>query len=168
MKNTCKNKDCGCQKGLTTECSPLPVCPNPQPCSYVTDAKCVVYSGDTVLCGSQVYLPSGTKLDVALKDIYEKLCKLLICNLSAVIFVNDPDPDDYKLSVTVAGGSGSYTYNWSFIDSFGSVGFTTGQNSVIVGINTEISNARLVQVIVTDTATNCKVKQTFLVVIPED
>lgn len=163
MKN-CNNKNCGCQQGLTTPGVPLPDCPQAQPCSYVTDAQCVVYSDDDILCDSVVVLETGTTLNNALQDIYDKLCSLLICDLSAVIFVFNDNPLNYQLSVSVAGGSGTYTYSWSFIDSYGSVGFTTVTNTPTVGVNAELFPFRLVQVIVTDSETACKTKQTFMVV----
>jgi hypothetical protein len=162
--NKCKNKNCGCQKGLTTQCSNLPICPNPQPCDYVTKADCVIYTGDTLMCDSQVALETGANLSVALQDIYTKLCNLNICNLSAVIFVSNNNLENYELSVAVAGGSGTYTYSWSFIDSYGNVGFTTVTNTPTVGLNTELAFSRLVQVTVTDSETGCKTKQTFMVV----
>lgn len=162
MKN-CKNKNCGCQQGLTTQCLPLPDCPQAQPCFYVTDAQCVVYSDDDILCDSVVVLETGTTLNDALQDIYDKLCSLLICDLSAVIFVSDSDPLNYQISVSVAGGSGTYTYSWSFIDSLGPVGFTTVTNLATVGIDLGIATFRLIQVIVTDSETNCKTKQVFTI-----
>jgi hypothetical protein len=162
MKN-CNNKNCGCQQGLTTPGVPLPDCPQAQPCSYVTDAQCVVYSDDDVLCDSVVVLETGTTLNNALQDIYDKLCSLLICDLSTVIFVSDDNPLSYELSVSVSGGSGTYSYSWSFSDSLGPVGFTTVTNLATVGIDLGVGTFRLVQVIVTDTVTNCKAKQLFIV-----
>jgi hypothetical protein len=159
----CNNKNCGCQQGLTTQCSPLPICPQAQPCSYVTDAQCVIYSNDNIECDSVVVLETGTKLNDALQDIYAKLCSLLICDLSTVIFVSNDDLLSYELSVSVAGGSGTYTYSWSFIDSLGPVGFTTVTNLATVGIDLGIGTFRLIQVIVTDSETNCKTKQVFTV-----
>jgi hypothetical protein len=159
----CNNKNCGCQQGLTTQCSPLPICPQAQPCSYVTDAQCVIYSDDNIECDSEVILETGTKLNDALQDIYAKLCSLLICDLSTAIFVSDDNPLTYQLSVSVAGGSGTYTYSWSFIDSLGPVGFTTVTNLATVGIDLGIGTFRLIQVIVTDSETNCKTKQVFTI-----
>lgn len=165
---TCKNKNCGCQKGLTTQCSKLPICPDPQPCDYVTKADCVIYTGETLMCDSQVALETGANLSTTLQDIYAKLCNLSICNLSTVIFVSNNDLENYELSVSVVGGSGTYTYSWSFIDSYGSIGFTTATNTPTVGINAELFPFRLVQVIVTDSETACKTKQTFMVVFIVD
>jgi len=162
--SNCKNKNCGCQQGLTTQCSPLPICPQAQPCSYVTDAQCVIYSNDNIECDSEVILETGTNLNNALQDIYSKLCNLLICDLSAVIFVSNDDPLNYELSVSVEGGSDIYSYSWSFTDSLGFTGFTTVTNLATVGIDLGIGTLRLVQVIVTDTVTNCKVKQYFIIV----
>ncbi len=161
--SNCKNKNCGCQQGLTTQCSPLPICPQAQPCSYVTDAQCVIYSNDNIECNSEVILETGTNLNNALQDIYSKLCNLLICDLSAVIFVSNDDPLNYELSVSVGGGSGTYVYSWSFIDSLGPIGFTTVTNLVTVGIDLGIGTFRLIQVIITDTETNCKTKQIFII-----
>jgi hypothetical protein len=166
MKNTCKNKNCGCQKGLTTQCSPLPVCPNPQPCSYVTDARCVIYNDETLMCNESVALETGSNLNDALQDIYSKLCNLFVCNLSAVIFSEfDEESQNYTVSVSVSGGTGSYSYSWSFIDSLGVTGFVTPTNESSVEVNSLLGPVRLLQVIITDQETNCKTKQTFLLVI---
>jgi hypothetical protein len=78
--------------------------------------------------------------------------------------VSDDNPLSYELSVSVSGGSGTYSYSWSFSDSLGPVGFTTVTNLATVGIDLGVGTFRLVQVIVTDTVTNCKAKQLFVVV----
>lgn len=159
----CKNKNCGCQKGLTTQCSNLPICPDPQPCDYITKADCVVYAGETLMCDSEVALETGDNLNNALQDIYAKLCNLITCNLSTVIFISDDDPENYELSVSVTGGTGNYSYSWSFIDSSGPLGFTSATDLFSVTVDTGIAAIKLVQVIVTDLETNCKAKQTFLI-----
>ena len=69
--------DCGCKDSFLTTPAPCPTpdgCPDPQPCSEVFDAQCIVYTGDPIICGEDVVVPTNTNLAVALNLISTYYC----------------------------------------------------------------------------------------------
>ena len=73
----CKNKKCGCQDTMLTSPAPCPTpagCANPEPCSAVYDAQCVVYTGDPIICDKNTLVPINTNLAEALNDIVDYFC----------------------------------------------------------------------------------------------
>lgn len=77
MANNCKDKKCGCQDTMLTSPAPCPTpagCANPEPCSAVYDAQCVVYTGDPIMCGNVTLIPTNTNLAEALQLIATKIC----------------------------------------------------------------------------------------------
>jgi len=67
--NTCKK--CGCDDAYPSlpPC-PTPVdCPNPQPCAEFFDANCVVYTGEALMCGDDIIIPSGASVAEAFADL---------------------------------------------------------------------------------------------------
>ena len=74
---TCGCKKCGCSdNALTTPpACPTPAgCPTPLTCSEVFDAECVVYTGDPILCGQEVVVPTNTNMAEALQLIVAYFC----------------------------------------------------------------------------------------------
>lgn len=72
-----KCKKCGCEDTMLTSPAPCPTpigCPSPEPCSEVIDAQCVIYTGPTIMCGSNVLIPTNTNLADALQAIVNQLC----------------------------------------------------------------------------------------------
>jgi hypothetical protein len=72
----CKNKPCGCED--TPLYSPLPCnpidCPDPYPCSEVSNAECVIYTGPDITCGQDIVVPSGATMSEALAAIVNYFC----------------------------------------------------------------------------------------------
>ncbi len=72
----CNTTVCGCDAPLT---SPAP-CPTPapcvtaQPCSTITDADCVMYTGDPIMCGNDVVVNTNTIMSQALNDLASYFC----------------------------------------------------------------------------------------------
>ena len=63
--SACDTNDCGCTPvGLTTPnycITDTPVCPDPAPCSEITDAECLIYTGPDILCqGTPVILQNDS------------------------------------------------------------------------------------------------------------
>jgi hypothetical protein len=55
---------------------PTPVgCPDPEPCSEVFDAQCVIYTGDSILCGQDVVVETNTNMADALHAIVDYFCQ---------------------------------------------------------------------------------------------
>ena len=73
--NKCKN--CGCDDALVTP-APCPTpggCPSDQyVCSETFDAACVVYTGDPIMCGEEVVVPSNITMAEALVAIVNFYC----------------------------------------------------------------------------------------------
>lgn len=68
---------CGCQDTMLTSPAPCPSpvgCLTPEPCSEVLDAQCIIYTGDPIMCGPQVLIPTNTSLADALQLIANAFC----------------------------------------------------------------------------------------------
>jgi hypothetical protein len=68
---------CGCADvALTTPAPCTPVgCPDPYPCSEITDAQCVIYTGDDILCGQGVVVSQDTSIADALAQAVDFFCE---------------------------------------------------------------------------------------------
>jgi hypothetical protein len=78
MSNRCTKTEpgCGCVDGpMTTPpaCPPLP-CDNPQPCSSYTDAQCVIYTGEDIICNEQVIAEQNQPLSEILQNLTDLAC----------------------------------------------------------------------------------------------
>lgn len=74
----CSKIDCGCKDSFLTSPAPCPTpddCPEAQPCSEVFDADCVIYTGDTILCGQDVVVEPNTTMADALHAIVDYFCQ---------------------------------------------------------------------------------------------
>ena len=49
-------------------------CPNPEPCSEVMDAQCVIYTGDNILCGTDVVVTTNDTVAEAIENIVDYFC----------------------------------------------------------------------------------------------
>ena len=77
VNKKCKSKKCGCQDTMLTTPAPCPTpsgCSTPNPCGEVIDAQCVIYTGDNIMCGSTVLIPTNSNLADALQAIADKFC----------------------------------------------------------------------------------------------
>jgi hypothetical protein len=88
--NKCKN--CGCEDALVT-LPPCPTpggCPDPEPCSEVFDAQCVIYTGNDIPCDETVVIPSGNNISQALANLNEYYCaQINLVNLAITILQNN-------------------------------------------------------------------------------
>jgi hypothetical protein len=68
---------CGCADvALTTPAPCNPVgCPDPYPCSEITNAECVIYTGDNIICDNTVIVNQDTDLAAALNDVVNFICE---------------------------------------------------------------------------------------------
>ena len=73
--NKCQN--CGCDDALVTlpPCPTPAGCPDPEPCSEVFDAQCVIYTRDDLLCNEAVIIPNGSNMVQALSNLTEYYCQ---------------------------------------------------------------------------------------------
>jgi len=72
----CKKKNCGCEKGITTNTPCVqntPDCPNPEPCPETFSDECIMHTGDTIV---DLDIKKGDRLS----DILQKMTLLLTNN----------------------------------------------------------------------------------------
>lgn len=73
----CKNKNCGCKDSFLTTPPPCPTpegCATPNPCSEVFDSRCILYTGDPIVCDNDTVVAQNTNVHDALADIVEYFC----------------------------------------------------------------------------------------------
>lgn len=51
-------------------------CPEPNPCSKITRAECVVYTGDDIVCGETTIVSKGDSVNEALRNIINYFCEI--------------------------------------------------------------------------------------------
>lgn len=77
-KCNCSKTACGCGDSFITSPAPCPSpvgCLNPEPCSEVFDAQCIIYTGAPIMCGEVVLIPTNTTIADALQLIATQLCQ---------------------------------------------------------------------------------------------
>jgi hypothetical protein len=56
---------CGCEE---------PVCPTPQPCTEITDSKCIIYTDVAIKCGNDTVVTQNASVSTALNQIVNYFC----------------------------------------------------------------------------------------------
>jgi len=76
--NTCIK--CGCQEAYPSlpPCPTPAACPNPQPCSEVFDAQCIVFTLPDILCGEDIVVNQDDTIAEALDGIVSYFCEEII------------------------------------------------------------------------------------------
>jgi hypothetical protein len=77
ITNKCKSKKCGCQDTMLTTPTPCPTpsgCPTPNPCGEVTNAQCVIYTGNILDCNGNVIVTPNNNIAEALNNIINYVC----------------------------------------------------------------------------------------------
>jgi hypothetical protein len=93
----CNKLDCGCKDKYLTTPPPCPTpedCPEAQPCSYITDAQCVAYNGEDILCNGEVVVEEGDRLDVVIAKIIDYYCHCIELDLSCLTGSSTPEPGE--------------------------------------------------------------------------
>ena len=72
--NKCQN--CGCDDALVTlpPCPTPAGCPDPEPCSEVFDAQCIIYTGAPITCNGDTVVPTNTNMADALQLMIAYFC----------------------------------------------------------------------------------------------
>ena len=60
---------CGCEE---------PVCATPQPCTEITDSKCIIYTDSPITCGGDTVVETNTSLSLVVKAIIDYVCKWVV------------------------------------------------------------------------------------------
>jgi hypothetical protein len=66
-----------------------PVCPTPQPCTEITDSKCIIYTDAEIICGTETIVPVNTSVSTALNNIVFYFCQKQGIVTSADIYCGD-------------------------------------------------------------------------------
>jgi len=79
MANRCTHTEpgCGCVDApMTTPpaCPPSAPCPEAQPCTSYTDAQCIVYTGEDIVCNEQVIAEQNQPLSEILQNLTDLAC----------------------------------------------------------------------------------------------
>ncbi len=100
---------CGCEDVALVTPAPCPdpgPCPTPYPCSEVTDAQCVIYSGDDILCDQTVVVSQGMTVAEAMASITDYFCNAtgsistdIICGADVVVPAGTPFGQAFELIV---------------------------------------------------------------------
>ena len=71
MDNNQPNQNFFCNDGLTTpiSCEPQYTCPDPEQCSEVYDADCVIYFGENIICQGTTIITQYTSVAQGLNEI---------------------------------------------------------------------------------------------------
>jgi len=111
--NTCIK--CGCQEAFPSlpPCPTPAACPNPQPCSEVFDAQCIVFTLPDVLCGEDIVVAQDSSVAEALDGIVTYFCSNF--PIASKGFVSIYEGEGF-LGVNLTDVPGPVTYEWSFAD----------------------------------------------------
>ena len=118
----CSKLKCGCQDTMLTTPAPCPTpvgCLAPEPCSEVLDAQCVIYTGDDILCDTDVVVNQNDSVATALTNIVDYFCANIPptppAPIKGVLQVDiRPNVDPTIATSVVSNGTAPFTYNWSF------------------------------------------------------
>jgi hypothetical protein len=70
VNNPTTNSLCECACGCAE-----PTCPTPQPCTEITDAKCIIYTGAPLTCEEDTVVTTNASLSTALTQIVTYFCE---------------------------------------------------------------------------------------------
>lgn len=148
----CQNTLCGCEDTpLTTPAPCNPVgCPDPYPCSEVTNAECVIYTGDDILCQQDIVVTQDTNIADALNQVVDYFCEnaggtntvvaagpgitvmpmtigntttyIVSARCPMTVLIGNTNLAARSIQATVTGGTAPYTYVWEMADFSGDTG----------------------------------------------
>jgi hypothetical protein len=90
---------CGCEDNFLTTPAPCPTpvaCPTPPQCDFVSEAQCTIYTGDSILCGTDVVVPNDTNMEAAINNIVDYFCSRtttsanIVCGTDVVVASGTP------------------------------------------------------------------------------
>ena len=103
--NTCIK--CGCQDAYPSlpPCPTPAACPNPQPCSEVFDAQCIVFTLPDIECGLDIVVAQDSSVAEALDSIVSFFCEEIFGLVQSVTGLNtdNTDPRNPIIRISVDG-----------------------------------------------------------------
>jgi hypothetical protein len=93
---------CECACGCTD-----PVCPTPQPCTEITDSKCIIYTDLPIKCGTDTVVTTNASVSTALNQVVAYFCSHLgfvttadiLCGTTVIVPANTNIQDALDLVV---------------------------------------------------------------------
>ena len=83
---------CGCGPAIPEPCiTPPPLCLDPQPCTEIINAECVIYTGPAITCNFSPVIPANSSIAEALESIVEYLCFGRCCVIPLTPTIDLPD-----------------------------------------------------------------------------
>jgi hypothetical protein len=133
VHNSTTQTHCECACGCSE-----PVCPTPQPCTEITDSKCIIYTDPAIKCGNDTIVTTNASVSTAMNQIATYFCSKIIpitedikCGVEIVVPANSTVEEAFVAVVNFVCG---ITLNVTAIDN----SITTINNSIST-INTEIT-----------------------------
>ena len=104
---------CGCGPAIPEPCiTPPPSCLDPQPCTEIINAECVMYTGPAITCNFSPVIPANSSIAEALDSIVEYLCFGRCCVIPLVYTVDLPDHIVLCIDETAECTYEGKLYNW--------------------------------------------------------
>ena len=69
VHNSTAQAHCECACGCSE-----PVCPTPQPCTEITDSKCIIYTDPAIKCGNDTIVTTNASVSTAMNQIVNYFC----------------------------------------------------------------------------------------------
>ena len=104
---------CGCGPAIPEPCiTPPPVCLDPQPCTEIINAECVIYTGPAITCNFSPVIPANSSIAEALESIVEYLCFGRCCVIPLTPTIDLPDHIVLCTDETAVCTYEGKLYNW--------------------------------------------------------
>lgn len=104
---------CGCGPAIPEPCiAPPPVCLDPQPCTEIINAECVMYTGPAITCNATPVIPANSSVAEALESIVDYLCFGRCCVIPLTPTIDLPDHIVLCVDQTAQCSYDGILYNW--------------------------------------------------------
>jgi uncharacterized protein (TIGR02145 family) len=104
---------CGCGPAIPEPCiTPPPLCLDPQPCTEIINAECVMYTGPAITCNYSPVIPANSSIAKALDSIVEYLCFGRCCVIPITPTIDLPDHIVLCVDETAECTYEGKLYNW--------------------------------------------------------
>ena len=104
---------CGCGPAIPEPCiTPPPLCHDPQPCTEIINAECVIYTGPAITCNFSPVIPANSSIAEALDSIVEYLCFGRCCVIPITPVIDLPDHLVLCIDETESCTYEGKLYNW--------------------------------------------------------
>jgi hypothetical protein len=123
---------CGCESPYTTApaCLPVDPCSNPEPCSEFFDAECIIYSGDTIWCGTDQVVLKNDRLGTSIVNIVTYFCTQIATINSSLTTINTTLVSLQNQINALGGGSVNGNGNLNYVAKWTPNGSILGNSQI--------------------------------------